>query len=198
MRTLVRAGLTALLALTALAVPTAASAAPSPQQVAAAAGVTCNFAEPVAFQSVWTGKWVATEKDYTGTNHGMLRANRSSIGNWEKFYLCHRADFGYDEFAFLADANAQFVTAEFDYSGSNDGMMRARSSVVDVWQRFDLEQVFNPGYPNEVTYALRSTWTGMYATTEVNYTGTRQGMMRVRPNSNYVDVWQIFRMRWLA
>ena len=198
MRNLVRAGLAAAFTFAALAVPTAASAALSPQQVAAAAGVTCNFAEPVAFQSVWTSKWVATEKEYTGSSNGMLRANRDAIGNWEKYYLCSKPEWGYDEFAFLADANAKFVTAEFDYTGSNDGMMRARSEVADVWQRFDLLQVDYPGAPGQVIYSIKSTWTNMYATTEVNYTDPRKGMMRVRPDSSYADVWQLFRMRWLA
>lgn len=181
-----RTALATLLAAAALVItPMAAQAAPA---TAVAAATNCNYNDPVAIRSNRNNKYVTTEKDYTGSTTGMLRARADVVGNWEKYYLCYQDGWGPNEFAFLAVANNRFVSAEFDYAGSNDGMLRARATEPGVWERFDWIYDISGSQ-------LRSTWTGQYVATELDYTGTRYAMLRARSAS--AGIWEQYSIIWL-
>ncbi|MFI7597787.1 fascin domain-containing protein [Actinoplanes sp. NPDC049681] len=182
-----RTGLAALLAVVALVVmPTAARAAPA--RPALAAGTQCNFNDPITIRATWNGKYVSTEKDYTGSNAGMLRARADAVGPWEIYYLCWKDGWAWNEYAFLSAANNKFVTAEFDYQGSNDGMLRARADDPDVWERFAWNYGINGSQ-------LQSTWTGQYVSAEHDYTGSRKSMLRAR--AGVAGVWEQFVITWM-
>jgi len=162
--------------------PNAASAASG-----LAADTHCNYSDPIAIKSARNGKYVTTERDYSGNNAGMLRARADAVGPWETYYLCYQDGWGPNEFAFLAAANNKFVSAEFDYSGTSKGMLRARTDEPGVWERFN----WIYGLPSS---QLQSTWTGQYVSTELDYTGTKYGMLRARSGS--ADIWEQFVILW--
>jgi hypothetical protein len=56
-----------------------------------------------------------------------------------------------------------------------------------VWERFN----WIYGLPSS---QLQSTWTGQYVSAELDYTGTRYGMLRARSSS--ADIWEQFVIYW--
>ncbi|MFI0796882.1 fascin domain-containing protein [Micromonospora rubida] len=79
--------------------------------------------------------WVATEKDYTGDDYGMLRARSEAIGTWEQFTITWHGS-GPDYITIKARANDRYVTTERNWTGSRFGMLRARSTTAGPWERF--------------------------------------------------------------
>ena len=88
--------------------------------------------------------YVSTEASYT-TYPGMLRARTLTIGSWEK-YRMHCLGGGLVAIRSLANkpnVYAKYVSAEFGYSGTLRGMLRARATAIGPWERFMIED--SPG-----------------------------------------------------
>jgi len=93
-------------------------------------------------RSQTTGNYVAAEFDYTGTRYAMLRARSTSVGSWERWFLAEDAA-GYINILSLhryetSGGTSGWVSAEFDYSGSTYGMLRARTAgtALGPWEQF--------------------------------------------------------------
>jgi hypothetical protein len=77
--------------------------------------------------------------------------------------------------AIQSAANGQYLAAEKFYAAPNTGLVRARSTVADIWETFDLSW----DSTEEMVY-LRSHANGLYVATELNYTGAAKGVLRAR------------------
>lgn len=184
---LLAAALTALA--TALTVtPAAAGAAPPrpDRDAATAAAVTC-LPQQVTLQSSRNNKYVSVEKNYTGSDYAMLRARADAVGPWEDFRLCYDPAWAWNEFALLATTNNRYVSAEFDYAGSNKGMLRARAATPGQWERFLWNGAGN-------TSTLQFGASRLYVSAELDYTGGRQAMLRARATAP--GPWEQFTIRW--
>ena len=135
----------------------------------------------VAIKSKENGKYVSVEMNYTGSNYGMLRARADSIGGWERFLLCQYATVIIGAPIYFTTlksaANGKFVAAEWGYSGLQNGMLRARSSSLGPWEKFQIDSGHNP-------CAFMTLTVMKYTSTEVNRTGIEYAMLRARS-----DVW---------
>ncbi|GAA2646143.1 hypothetical protein GCM10010399_94630 [Dactylosporangium fulvum] len=120
--------------------------------------------------SVRAGRYIAEEQGYTGSLHNMLRARTAfgSRGSWEQFSICSQ-DGG--RTVYLTAASGYLVTAEFNYSGANYGVLRGRGQWVDVWETFD---VWSEGG----NYFLRNVSRGTFWTCRLDYTGASYSMMK--------------------
>nr|WP_202483296.1 hypothetical protein [Streptomyces coelicoflavus] len=141
-----------------------------------AAGDATAAAEPelLAVQSVSNNRFVATEKNYAEPNTGVQRARSTEFGgSWESYA------FEWDEttetYALRSLANNRYVAVEKNYTGSAQNVLRARSTSAGGWERFVL-------YYNETLdrWALQSTLNGLFVTTENSYTGSLQYALRAR------------------
>jgi hypothetical protein len=79
-------------------------------------------------------RWVSVETGDPGGLYAMLRASGTGVGPSERFTLHEPSS---EPTAVNAGANGLWVTAEFGYSSTYYGMMRARSAEVAAWQWFD-------------------------------------------------------------
>lgn len=78
------------------------------------------------------------------------------------------------------EVNGYYVSAEVDSTGDDTGMLRARATTIGSWETFTLftDQAAGAGYG--ATISLRSEADGLYASTEMSYTGSDQYMLRAR------------------
>jgi hypothetical protein len=77
-------------------------------------------------------------------------------------------------------ANGLLVTAELGYTGSVNGMLRARTSGnAGTWENNTVSHVFTAA-------------NGSYVTTELDYTGSEYAMLRARPNQTSIGPWEKF------
>ena len=79
-----------------------------------------------------------------------------------------------------SSANGRYVSAELGYKGSNYGMLRARSSRVETWERFTACQVWIGKYYGT---AFKSEANGKWVTAELGYRGSNYGMLRARSST---------------
>ncbi|MGW4949240.1 fascin domain-containing protein [Streptomyces parvulus] len=199
--------LSALVAVTGLAVP-AAVAAPVAERPAAPAGweavdaaelarvtdgaearraplATAAEADLLALQSVRNNRFVATEVNYPAPNTGVQRARSAEFGgSWEGFAF--EWDEASETYALRSLANNRYVAVEKNYTGSAQNVLRARSTSVGGWERFVL-------YYNESLdrYALQSTLNGLFVTMENGYTGSLQYALRAR-SAEITGSWEEF------
>ncbi|MFG2044421.1 hypothetical protein [Dactylosporangium sp. NPDC048998] len=122
---------------------------------------------------IWSfaaGRYVAEEQDYPGARHNMLRARTAAdrVGSWEEFDVCSD-DGGHT--VYLTAPSGYLVTAEFNYTGSDRGMLRGRGEWVDVWETFDV-------WSANGLYYLRNVSRGTYVTCRVDYTGAAYQTMK--------------------
>lgn len=186
--------LSALVAVTGLAVP-AAVAAPVGERPAVPAGweavdaselarVTDGAdarrvplaAEPerLALQSARNSRFVATEATYPAPNTGVQRARSAAVGgSWESFAF--EWDEATETYALRSLANNRYVAVEKNYTGSAKNILRARSTSVGGWERFVL--YYNADLDR---YALQSTLNGLFVAMENGYTGSLQYALRAR------------------
>jgi hypothetical protein len=84
-------------------------------------------------------------------------------------------------------ANGKYVSAQLDYKDANYGMLRARASRVDRWERFE----FCWGTDTQgCNLSIRSLANGLWVSSEQNYTGANYGMLRAR--AAVPDRWETF------
>ena len=84
-------------------------------------------------------------------------------------------------------ANGKYVAAELNYTGAGEGELRARSSSVNSWERFELCWNVNN---NPFELAIRSLANGKWVSAELQYTGALYGMLRARATS--IGPWETF------
>ncbi len=86
----------------------------------------------------------------------------------------------------VANANLNWVTAEINYSGSSNGMLRARASAQGAWEGFQFIK------QSDGHFAIKSLANGKYVTAELGYptTDPRYGMLRARATT--VGKWEKF------
>ena len=84
-------------------------------------------------------------------------------------------------------ANGKYVAAELNYTGAGYGELRARSSSVGSWERFEF--CFGIGGALAAV-AIRSLANGKWVAAELQYTGALYGMLRARASS--IGPWETF------
>jgi len=84
-------------------------------------------------------------------------------------------------------ANGKYVAAELNYTGAGEGELRARSSSVGSWERFEL--CFGIGGALAAV-AIRSLANGKWVSAELQYTGALYGMLRAR--ADRIGPWETF------
>lgn len=103
---------------------------------------TAPYCREGGLTSLATNKLVTAELNYSGYKWGMLRARtpKARVGKWEKFRICtYRDEQGEFLYQTLYSVAAQhYVSAEYDYPGADRAMLRARSSKVGPWEKFEL------------------------------------------------------------
>jgi hypothetical protein len=141
----------------------------------------------IALKHFWLQKFVAAEISRGGDDKGLLRARTDpgQLGPWERFRLvCVQ---GPDVYAIRSVANGKYVTAEISWTGSREGLLRARADAIGPWERFRI------GY-GTVGTPIYSLAANRYVTAEVNWTGTSQGSLRARVTA--VNDWEWFNIYW--
>jgi len=104
----------------------------------AQAGTICS---KIVIWSRGAGRYVSAEVGYTGSNYGMLRARASTIGAWERFEICQNFGSVPGGAIFWTSlkslANNRYVSADWNQSGSLDGMLRAGwATSIGPWEQF--------------------------------------------------------------
>jgi hypothetical protein len=137
---------------------------------------------PVRFSALANGQYVSAEISRTGNGYGQLRArtNPNDQGPWEVFRLvCVQ---GPDVYAIRSEANGRYVTAEISWTGSSNGLLRARATSVGPWEKFRI--------PNSALPTIYSLANNRYVTTEINWTGSGYGSLRAR--ATVVGDWEYY------
>src|SRR5262245_53951838 len=115
----------------------AVSLVPIASPPASAVGLLCNTDSWII--GFANSKYTTAELNYAGSNYGMLRSRASSPGPWEKFTICVDYQYGPAVMYIFSDANDLAVAAELNRTGTDYGMLRARStSVVGPWEKFTI------------------------------------------------------------
>jgi hypothetical protein len=84
-------------------------------------------------------------------------------------------------------ANGKYVAAELHYTGAGYGELRARSSSVGSWERFEFCWNVNN---NPLLLAIRSIANAKWVSAEFQYTGALYAMLRARASG--IGPWEIF------
>lgn len=135
----------------------------------------------VAFRSKANNRYVSAEFGWGGDDFGMLRARATSVGPWERFWLC-AADQSY---TIRADVG-HYVSAELGWGGDRYGMLRARAGMAGPWEVFD----FWFSSPQENHWAISSKVGGRWVSAELGWGGDQYGMMRARGTD--LGPWELF------
>jgi putative metal-binding protein len=99
------------------------------------------------------GRYVTAELGRSGDDNALLRARATVIAEWERFTFEQTAQTGdFVRGAIKSAANGRFVTAELGYPEDNLrwGMLRARATVKDRWEQFELQWLPLPPQPSPV------------------------------------------------
>jgi hypothetical protein len=86
-----------------------------------------------------------------------------------------------------SSANGKYVSAELQYTGIGYGELRARSTSVGSWERFELCWGVG-GIPQQL--AIRSLANGKWVASEQGYSEPFYGMLRARSSS--IGPWETF------
>jgi hypothetical protein len=107
-------------------------------------GGPAHCVQNVAIQSWVTGKFVSTElgSNFNSSERGALVARADNVDAWERYTICIDSDSNpYNPspyWTIRSQANGLLVSAEYGYSGTEWAMLRARSTSVGAWEKFDL------------------------------------------------------------
>ncbi|WP_059013577.1 fascin domain-containing protein [Streptomyces specialis] len=137
------------------------------------------------------GRFVPTEVRYASPYTGLPRARSSDWnGAWEDLYL--EWDATTETYAIFSGATGLYLAVEKDWTGSDTGLLRARSTSVGGWERFEL-------WIDEATghFALRSVVNGRFVAMENGWTGSRQYALRAR-STDWLGSWEEFDIRSAA
>jgi len=149
-----------------------------------ASAVNCNDRSWIISDAA--NAYVSTEIGYGGDLNGMLRARASTPGTWEEYSICGWWDTQYNTRvqSIRSHRNGRYVSAEFGYTGVDNGMLRARATSIGIWEKFKIEQ----WGPNGSMYTIRSLRYGRYVSTELGYGGVRHNMLRARAST--IGAWE--------
>lgn len=90
-----------------------------------------------------------------------------------------------------AKENKRALSAELDYTGQKEGMIRARSTGIGAWEMFKICNYYGGEYKDQYQYTvLYSQAAQRYVSAEVEYSGADYGMLRARSTS--VGQWEKF------
>lgn len=128
-----------------------------------------------------------------GTLYACHGTSKKAYGNWPAIRrnTVIRND-GYEfgcatgAISIYAFANGRYVSAESAYSGSLNGMLRARATAVQSWERFQI----SGNCRSSSGCAIRSLANGRYVSAEKEYSGSDNGMLRARATA--VGTWERF------
>jgi hypothetical protein len=143
------------------------------------------------YVTIWSnsGPHLAPEFGVGGIREAMIRARTSSrpAGWWEMWWLCRNSPTGayYFEVQRNLDTPMLIVSAEMTgYPADLSGLLRARTSnAVGPWELFFLER-------NGIYFRIKQ-WTGPYVTSEENYPGGDENLLRAR-QYGAPDIWEDF------
>ena len=104
----------------------------------------------------------------------------ASVPDAAQAFTCQDREFVLDSLA-----NGRAVTAELNYQDAAAGMLRARATAHDAWERYRMVCL------DGGQFAIVALNTGRYVSTETGYAGNDQGMLRARateigPTERYV------------
>jgi hypothetical protein len=149
-----------------------------------ASAVTCNDRSLIISDAA--NAYTSTEIGYGGALNGMLRARASTPGSWEEYSICGWWDSQYNTRvqSIRSHRNGRYVSAEFGYTGVDQGMLRARATSIGIWEKFKVER----WGPHGSMYTIRSLRYARFTSTERGYGGVRHNMLRARASS--VGPWE--------
>jgi hypothetical protein len=82
-------------------------------------------------------------------------------------------------------ANNRYVSAELGHGGDDHAMLRARATVIDAWEQYDLCHDSTRG-----TFSFQARGNGRYVSAELGYGGGDHAMLRARATA--IDEWERF------
>jgi len=150
-----------------------------------------NCRQHVTIRSVANGRYVTAEVDDGGGYNGMLRARATVVSTWEKFTVCLVGGNQRCCIAIKSEANGKWVSAEFGYSGSNFGMLRARASTIESWEVFVCGMT-GPTAKSVMFLNGPKPITSYWVAAELHYTGARYGELRDRTPLFNNGAWENF------
>ncbi|OJF10950.1 hypothetical protein BG844_29205 [Couchioplanes caeruleus subsp. caeruleus] len=116
-----------------------------------------------------------------GEGSAVVEQQRKSIA--ARHNMAAQAILCWHNVAIYANANGRWVSMEKGYSGGDNGMLRARATVVGPWERYVVCRDNVTGY----TY-WASQDTGRVVSTELGYSAGDYGMLRAR--ATIVGPWE--------
>jgi hypothetical protein len=137
-----------------------------------------------AVQAQTTGTWASRNG---GAYYGTLQAAVPNGSAVQSFDLCYNWRQGY--WYMINNGNGLFVSAEIEYAGSQNGVLRARSEQVGGWEQFSFACKGN-------LLTIQSKANGKYVSTELRYPAPDTDELRARaavagPWEQYRDTDQI-------
>ncbi|MGW0857962.1 trypsin-like serine protease [Streptomyces sp. NPDC002690] len=114
----------------------------------------------------WQGGCLGSE----ATRHAAIETRLDDVTDWIAARVAR--------WSLKSRVNSKYVSTELNYTGSNEGMLRARNDTRGGWEEFTLH-TRDAGTSVE----LRSEANGLFVGTEINYTGDAEGMLRARSAS---------------
>jgi hypothetical protein len=103
--------------------------------------MVCLDGGQFAIRALNNNRYVSAELGYAGNDNGVLRARATVIGPWERFTFEQASQRGeFFQGSFKSVANGRYVAAEQGYPVDDVryGMLRARATVKDAWEQFEL------------------------------------------------------------
>ncbi|WP_051813172.1 endonuclease/exonuclease/phosphatase family protein [Streptomyces sp. NRRL S-340] len=142
---------------------------------------------------------VSVETEAPDDRYAQLRAGTdctdvSGLGASETFTL-HTDDKG-AHVALRSEADGRYVSAEFHYTGSRFGTLRARQDgSIGGWERFRPVDLGDGWYALKATLTESGVSTDYYVSAEVGSTGEDEGLLRARtPAAGTPGSWERFRL----
>jgi hypothetical protein len=158
--------------------------APGAPPASAAPAPVCNINNLIV--PLADNHYVTAELGYTGALYGMLRSRASNPGPWENFKICYRYEGANKVVYLLNERNRRYVSAEVTYQGIDYGMLRARATAVNSYEKFTIAR----WGPNPNMYTIQSQRNHRYVSVELGYGGLRHAMLRARATS--IGPWEKF------
>lgn len=132
-----------------------------------------------AVQAQTTGVLATGYNEYY---YGALQATTSNGSSAQSFDLCYNWQAGY--WYLINNGNNLFVSAEVEYAGTQNGLLRARSEQVGAWEQFAL------GCKGSLL-TIKSKANGKYVSTEIDYPAPFTSELRAR--AAVVGPWEEYR-----
>jgi hypothetical protein len=147
------------------------------------ASTTCSVGQsngPKSIAPLARVNWLSAELGWDGRLRD--RPYATGGGPWEQFeFVC--LDWQNSIYAIRSLANNRYVSAELSLEGDDYGLLRARAAAIGPWEQFRFVPIHynsDPGVNNPWQIAIQSTANGFYVSTEIGWTGDRDGLLRAR------------------